>query len=468
MFKRLLIITFILSAFVVDVHAQRHSQSQEVSRLLKTASSLMEAQQYEAAEEYFKKGLEKANTYHDLFSYAAANEGLGNLYTKTDQTSKAIDAYELSLRAYKKLNMTVMANIVESLLKSARGQGDLYAGIEIGPKGVKYTVIDIKLTKEREYTYDLKADTAINTDAAALSYQSEKETMDAISLLYGKIKEKFNIPSKRIYVVVGSGLKQELDKYNKADYFVNIIRPKELDPAIAITYISPAEEAELNFIGAVPQRDRYTTDQLDVGGGNTKGGYFNSDKIFVPITFPLGTKSFQRIIEGKTMGGISEYAKMAEKIWKDSIGKEVVYQFINKRDFKSRNVVYLSGGIVWAIASMMHPQSINNTYTEITARDISEFRNLIYSNYEKVTQPDITLISNAEDARASMKNINRVLKTYDQRALLAGAICLDEIVQQVNTINPDKKFIYPKYAYVGWITGYIIKKVSQQYKGLLK
>ena len=159
---------------------------------------------------------------------------------------------------------------------------------------------------------------------------------------------------------------------------------------------------------------------------------------------------------------------MAEKIWKDSIGKEVVYQFINKRDFKSRNVVYLSGGIVWAIASMMHPQSINNTYTEITARDISEFRNLIYSNYEKVTQPDITLISNAEDARASMKNINRVLKTYDQRALLAGSICLDEIVQQVNTINPDKKFIYPKYAYVGWITGYIIKQVSQQYRGLLK
>jgi hypothetical protein len=66
----------------------------------------------------------------------------------------------------------------------------------------------------------------------------------------------------------------------------------------------------------------------------------------------------------------------------------------------------------------MHPESsIRNNYTEISSRDISEFRRLIYSSYEKVTQPDITLISNAEDARASMKNINRVLKTYDQKAL---------------------------------------------------
>ena len=145
----------------------------------------------------------------------------------------------------------------------------------------------------------------------------------------------------------------------------------------------------------------------------------------------------------------------------------MVYEFANKKDFKSRDIVYLSGGIVWAIASIMYPQNINNNYTEITSHDISEFRKLIFTNFEKLTQPDITLISNAEDARASMKNINRVLKTYDQKALLAGSIWLDELIQQVNTINPSKKFIYPKYAYVGWISGYIIRKVTRQYMGLL-
>ena len=465
MLKKLLVAILILSC--ITVRAQK-IKSQATFRILETAGSLMEAQQFEAAEEYFKKGLEKANANNDIYCQAVAHKGLGNLYTKTDQPKLAITAYELALQEYRSQGLTVMANIVESLLKSAQGIGELYAGVEIGAKGIKLSVIEVKLSKEREYDYTLKADTAINTDAASLSYQSEKETQDAIALLMGTIKNKYHIPVKRIYIVISSGLKQELDKYDKVEYFANIIRPKDLESDIRINYITATQEAELSFMGIVPQKNRYSTDQLDVGSGNTKGGYFNSNKVFVPVTFPWGTKSFQRLIESKTQAdNINEYARTAEQIWNDSLGRVMVYAFVNKKDFKSRDIVYLSGGIVWAIASIMHPQNINNNYTEITSRDISEFRRLIYSSYEKVTQPDITLISNAEDARASMKNINRVLKTYDQKALLAGAIWLDELVQQVNTINPDKKFIYPKYAYVGWISGYIIQKVTQQYMGLL-
>jgi hypothetical protein len=37
----------------------------------------------------------------------------------------------------------------------------------------------------------------------------------------------------------------------------------------------------------------------------------------------------------------------------------------------------------------------------------------------------------------------------------------------INTVNPRKKFIYPKYAYIGWISGYIIKKATTQYTGLV-
>jgi tetratricopeptide (TPR) repeat protein len=427
----------------------------------------MEAQQFEAAEEYFKKGLERARATNDLYCQAFANEGLGNLYTKSDQPENAIACYKTSIKLYKAQGLTVIADIVESLLKSVQGIGELYAGVEVGAKGIKLSVIEVKLSKEREYDYSLKADTAINTDAASLSYQSEKETSDAIKLLLDIIKNRYKVPAKKTCIVISSGLKQELDKYKKVDYFANIIRPENMDTSLRITYVTPEQEAELSFMGIVPQKYRYNTDQLDIGSGNTKGGYFNANKIFVPVTFPLGTKSFQRIVEAKTQGDLNEFLKTAEKILDDSLARLMVYEFANKKEFKSRNIVYLSGGIVWAIASLMHPQSINNNYVEITSRDIAEFRKLIFSNYDEVTRPDITLISNAEDARASLRNINRVLKTYDQKALLAGAILLDELIQQVNTINPDKKFVYPKYAYVGWISGYIIKKVTQQYTGLV-
>ncbi len=442
-------------------------KSQVTFRMLKTATSLMEAQQFQAAEEYFKKGLERAKSTNDLYCQAFANEGLGNLYTKTDQPENAIASYKLAINLYRNQGLTVIASIVESLLKSVQGIGELYAGVEVGAKGIKLSVIEVKLSKERDYDYSLKADTSINTDAASLSYQSEKETSDAISLLLNIIKNRYQLPANKIHVVISSGLKQELDKFNKVDYFANIIRPQNMEPETKITYVTAAQEAELSFMGIVPQKYRFNTDQLDIGSGNTKGGYFNSNKIFVPVTFPLGTKSFQRLVEAKTQGDLNEFLKTAELILNDSLARLMVYEFANKKEFKSRDIVYLSGGIVWAIASLMHPQSINNNYVEITSHDITEFRKLIFSNYDEVTRPDITLISNAEDARASLRNINRVLKTYDQKALLAGAILLDELIQQVNTTNPTKKFVYPKYAYVGWISGYIIKKVTQQYLGLV-
>ncbi len=453
--------------FVGTIAAAQTIKSQSTFRMLKTATSLMEAQQFDAAEEYFKKGLSKAKANFDYYCQAFANEGLGNLYTKLEQPEMAITHYTTAIRLYRAQKLTVIANIVESLLKSVQGIGDMYAGIEIGAKGIKLSVIEVKLSKDREYDYTLKTDTSINTDAASLSYQSEKETFDAITVLWDIIKYRHQIKPDKVHIVISSGLKQELDKYNKVDYFASVIRPITLDPNITITSITATQESELSLLGIVPQKRRFTANQLDVGSGNTKGGYFNTNKTFIPVTFPLGTKSFQRLIESKTQGDINEYVKTAEQIWRDSLKKVVVNQFSIKKDIKTRDIMYISGGVVWAIASLMHPESVNSNYTDLTSQDISEFRKLLFSDYDKISKPDLTFISYPEDARASQRNINRVLNTYDRKALLAGTIWLDELIQEINTINPGKKFIYAKYAYVGWISGYIIKKVTQQYTGLV-
>ena len=129
--------------------------------------------------------------------------------------------------------------------------------------------------------------------------------------------------------------------------------------------------------------------------------------------------------------------------------------------------MYLSGGIVWAVASCLHPDEISKNYMEISSNDISEFRQRLINNYDDLIHPvALKSIANSEEAQAANKNLSRVIKTYDQRALLAGATVLDELIKEINTVNPNKKFIYPKYAYVGWISGYIIKKAAQQYTGL--
>jgi hypothetical protein len=173
-------------------------------------------------------------------------------------------------------------------------------------------------------------------------------------------------------------------------------------------------------------------------------------------------------VDARENGDISHFTYAAEKLWKDSIAAILDKEFIDKSDIKSKDVVYLSGGIVWALTSYLYPQDAKKSYVEISARDISDFRNMVLNRYDQLSKPpSLFTISNAETAELAKKNINRVYKTYDQRALTTGAIILDELVKRVNANNPNQKFIYPRYGYVGWISGYIIKKVTHQYTAML-
>lgn len=463
--KKLLYSLLIVLVIYIPAHAQSN-KTLPTSRILKTATSLMEAQQYDAALEYFQKGLKQAKIDNEAYNQAQAYEGLGNLYSKTNQPALAVESYQKAIKLYRSQGLDVIANVLETMAKGVQGIGELYAGVEIGGKGIKLSIIELKISKTGENDYSLKMDTSINTDAAQLSYQSEKETFDAVTVFYDIIKKRYQIPAQHTHIVISSGLKQELDKYNKVEYFANVVRPKELDPKIKISYVTAVQESELSFKGIVPQKNKLTANQLDVGSGNTKGGYFDAHNNFVPVTFPLGTKSFQRLVESKTSGPIDDFHDAAEKIVADSLGRVMVYEFLNKRDFKSRDLVYLSGGIVWAIASLMHPEMINENYVDLTQKDITNFRSLIYTDYHNLIKPELVKTMKPEDANATIKNINRVVNTYDQKALLAGAIWLDELIQQVNTVNPGKKLVFPRYAYVGWISGYILDKINKQYSGL--
>ncbi|MFZ1261533.1 MAG: tetratricopeptide repeat protein, partial [Chitinophagaceae bacterium] len=335
----------VLFLFVAVNATAQPIKTQTTAQLLKTASTLLQAQQLEAAEEYYNTALTKAIATKNSYHQAQAYEGLGNIYNKTNQQTPAIVAYQKAVKIYRSLNMTVIADVVNNQLRGVLGVGELYAGVEIGAKGIKLSIIEVKIDKNGEHYYTLKMDSSINTDAAALSYQSEKETFDAITIFYNIIRDRYEIPSSKIHIVISSGLKQELDKYNKVEYFATIVRPKDLDPKIKINYITVEQEAELSFKGIVPSNSRLSANQLDVGSGNTKGGYINASKTFIPVTFPLGTKSFQRLLEEKMAANakIDDYLQAAEKIMIDSLGRLIVYQFRDKSDFKSRDIIYVSG-----------------------------------------------------------------------------------------------------------------------------
>jgi hypothetical protein len=75
---------------------------------------------------------------------------------------------------------------------------------------------------------------------------------------------------------------------------------------------------------------------------------------------------------------------------------------------------------------VIHPELIRQNHVELSQQDIAAFRGLVYSDYDDLIKPELGRMLNAVDAAASMANIKRVINTYDQKALLSGAIWLDD------------------------------------------
>ncbi|HUR11183.1 MAG TPA: hypothetical protein VM012_07425, partial [Flavitalea sp.] len=252
---------------------------------------------------------------------------------------------------------------------------------------------------------------------------------------------------------------------NKLTEFVTAVTPANVPANFQVRFVSPQEEGELAVLGTVPPKRRFTTSLIDVGSGNTKGGYFmDMSQSFDPLYFAVGTRTFVKLIKAKNPASFNDFVRTAETMWRDSLSQTVKDELGRRAGLRNRSAVYLSGGIVWTIASYLYPEKVNENYIELTADDIRKFRQMVVNNFEKLIQPDLSKITNDNIVLEARKNLSRVQNTYDQESLVAGAVWLDGLIRELNSTQPVKRFYYPKYAYVGWISGYIARAVAEDYK----
>ena len=460
------IILLLLVAFVQALPAQEtYRQINNALRYIKVGNTLREAQQYDLSEKYLRLGLQNITAIGNRYWEAAAYENLGLLFKDQDKSLEAARYFNKALVIYRQLKMGLSEKALEQMLGGAEGKEQSFAGIEIGNRGVKLSVVSIVMNSSGEVEYVLKTDTATNPEPAALTQQSQIETAETIRKFMDIAKNTYKIPADKIYVVVASGLKTELDKKDKVKEFVAAITPPNASGSFSVRFVTPQEEGELAVLGTVPPKRRFTTSLIDVGSGNTKGGYFmDMSQSFDPLYFSTGTRTFVKMIKSKNPGGISEFVKTAEQMWRDSLSQAVKDELGRRAGLRNRSAVYLSGGIVWCIASYFYPEKVNENYIELTAEDIRRFRVMVVNNFEKLIQPDLSNITNDHILLESRKNLSRVQNTYDQESLIAGTIWLDGLVRELNATQPVKRFYYPKYAYVGWISGYIARAVAEEYR----
>ncbi len=348
--------------------------------------------------------------------------------------------------------------------KSKYSAPSIYAGIEVGSKGVKMSIIELKKNAEKGNTFNILKDTSVNTDFISFNKQTYDATLAGLSSLFNVALSNYAIPSKRIFTVVSSGVKIQADKENKDEWINNFIKEfkqKINEPERNVEVVSVMQEAKLSHLGIVPVSKRYNTFLIDIGSGNTKGGFFpyGNDSEFYLFQLSWGTKSTANAAEKMCADdkSLANYSRVLQRVAAGAENTEIIYAVNSSGSYPVSDHIAFSGGIAWATATLIYPELNSNSIVPVTYEDVERFYKRLSENYSSLS--DSYLLNKMDDAQWNKKlignEIKRVHTVFDQRSLMAGTALLLRIMRQFKSVNEAKQFYLVKNGQVGWVSAYV-------------
>ena len=361
------------------------------------------------------------------------------------------------------------ANAQSSAKKSAH-KLNLYAGIEVGSKGIKMSILQVPRNDANSGNFTSIKDTAINTDFILFTNRSFTNTVKGLSCLYEIAANEYGVPTSKIYTVVSSGVKGQAEKENKTAFIKQLadsFRFAIHDAEKPVPVISVTDEAILSHLGIVPENRRFNTFLIDIGSGNTKGGYFRNGntKDLKLFTLNWGTKSVANATEYRTAedNSMTNYKKQLARVLAGDPEKEITFAVNQSGAYNMNDYFAFSGGIAWSIANLMYPELTDNPVVPFNYNDLVKFNDRLTNNYESLLAKNISklIIDKSVNKDHAVAEATKVQKVFDQKALLAGTGLLLKIVRQFEGTQEKKQFFLVKNGQVGWISAYVKQENSK-------
>jgi exopolyphosphatase/pppGpp-phosphohydrolase len=330
----------------------------------------------------------------------------------------------------------------------------LHGGIEIGSKGVKATVVEVIAGDE----IDLQTKLSETTNTALVLSLSKDghfapgplaETVRAVKDYYDRFRKEYDVPPARIHIVGSSGLfvpietKPDLVKQNQQVLSAAVAKVT----GVTMDFIDVKREAELSIAGTLPKKRHKTGVLIDIGGGNTKGGYPIGNGKYATFGVPYGTLTFSEFAKKKGAGEGQALVDLGTATLPPVLKKELA----NLPEIPKRDAVYLSGGIVWATATFTHPISVQS-YTALTLKDVEELEAKLLDNLGGYPKPDLKGVKDDMVRLRAAKEVERVKKTYTPEQLLAGTQVLKSTLRE---LGPGKRLYFARHGHLGWLLAYL-------------
>lgn len=339
----------------------------------------------------------------------------------------------------------------------------IYTGIEVGSKGVKMSVIEVGKNPQSSGAYQIVKDSSVNTDFISFSLSTFLATLNGLCGMYNTAEKIYEIPSKRIFTVISSGVKMQAEKDKKTEWITNLIDSFRLrinQPNRQVEVVDVTKEAILSHLGIVPEARRYTTFLIDIGSGNTKGGFFpyGNTESFRLFQLNWGTKSVANATEKRLDNDntLENYNRQMYRVLAGAENSEIIYAVNSSGSYPLSDNIAISGGIAWAVATLTHPELLDNPVVPVTYSEVARFCERIYDNPDILSAKSLAVNINYKDQKdAVIKEASRVHKVFDQRSLMAGAGLLLKIMRQFAATHETKQFFLIKNGQVGWISAYV-------------
>jgi hypothetical protein len=341
---------------------------------------------------------------------------------------------------------TMLTLLVASLPVAAAA--DLRGGIEIGAKGVKATAVEIgkepgKPTVKTVYS------AASNTTIAAGVVKTGKFADDAIrdtaaevGKFAKKLRDEIGIAPENLKITGSSGLPQASNR----DALIKAV--KDATGLSEMEFLTPCREVELAILGLIPVADRKNAVLVDVGSGNIKGGVLDPSNQAICFSVPLGSVTYADRVARDAPG--QPFAQAAARLRPEALESPLAAQVRANPELAGRRLVYLSGGAVYALATLMHPESVGQERVTLSADDISDYVKRLGAG-TKVPEPDLSSIASDEKRTAAEKEVRNVLDTFTPQNLVAGAETLVALSSALQF--KDKTLIFDRTAVTAWLRG---------------
>ncbi len=465
---------FLTLTIILGLFSNVFSQDlDEALRYIKVGNTYREVDEYNLSELYLMKAVNILTTKFPAQKYweAAAYENLGLLYRDHEEQTESQKYFLKALDIYQKANYVASVKAIQKLMSSVDNKEEFYAGIDVGATGIKLSVLGAKLnpkTKRLEFKVSKKFKNA-NINMGVKNMSAYKEGAVAIKHFVIDSLASYGIPSERVTIAISSGLVGRIQQ--DTTLLKEEIQGALGNPNQKIEVVDYIREAEMTIRGAIPQALWYTSSVIDIGSGNTKGGYYvrglkpGDAPRMLGIEFP-GTKSYASSIEKKyNPNNLQEYVTAIDAETKD-LTLQIRREFDERRpEMKRRKRVYLLGGATYVANMLMSPDSAKETVISMNRFVINNFKTKSMTDLTALRNPDLTRIKDEvlrNYAEARVQEINNNIFPRDED-IISAAHLVYSFTNEVTRGLGLKEIIFVNGTDTAWITGLIRSNIEQQY-----